>query len=273
MQKIEKGHSELPPIFDVLNNLVSDQKNESNSIKFPPDFLAWEKWFISTARFKKTYEDAVKFSLLPHNAEEHELNGHNLAGKMFEDLAYLIISSEEAKRQRVLLSPERTLSLWERLYPSAQKHKLSPHQTGLSGISVPDGVIVKCADKICTVISVCEYSLSRSRDLSNKKFGFGENKKTFPNLLAQAEFIFITANGGHDSEESKKLPFSNRRFHEFAEFVFKGYSPMDGSATLRDIQERVNEQYGRAVDHSKLKKLTGEEEKYLNKVASSPQLI
>lgn len=273
MQKIENGRRELPPIFDVLNNLVSEQKKETESIKFPLDFLSWESWFMTTTRFKNDYKEALKFSLMPHNAEEYEMNGHGLAGKMFEDVAYLITSYEEAKKGRVVLSPERTLSFWERLYPSAEKNRVGVHQTSLDGVFVPDGLVIKCIDKICTVLSICEYTASRRRDISGKKFGFDQVKKNFPNILGQSEFLFVTASGGHDSEDSKRLPFSNRRFHDFVEFIFRGFSPVEGSATLRDIQERVREQYRRTLEHSKTGQLTMQESLYLDRIAISSKLV
>ncbi len=99
MQKLERAsRPELPPIFEVLNNLVCEQKKELEGIRFPRAFITPEfifGWYQNTERFKEIYRGAMKYSLMPHNSSELQMNERYLSGRLFEELAYFLVAQEQ----------------------------------------------------------------------------------------------------------------------------------------------------------------------------------
>lgn len=86
--------------------------------------------------------------------------GSSVAGRIFE-LASFSFFQENWNTEGVLLSPAETSLLYSVVFPGRQVESLDLLFTGLSGITVPDGVfIAKCAGKT-QIKCVVEYSASR----------------------------------------------------------------------------------------------------------------
>lgn len=85
------------------------------------------------------------------------LNGNKkleerIAGSLFEDIAYRWLS-DQIKNNEVLLSPREVFKLWSVLYSDRKIEE----KTGIRGVSVPDGLIVKEGEKYIFITTVVEY--------------------------------------------------------------------------------------------------------------------
>lgn len=80
-----------------------------------------------------------------------KLEGRN-AGKFFEDIAYRWLS-DQIKNNEVLLLPKEVFKIWSVLYSGRKIEE----QTGIRGVSVPDGLIVKEGEKYIFITTVVEY--------------------------------------------------------------------------------------------------------------------
>lgn len=138
--------------------------------------------------------------------------GRELAGKVFEDLAFrdfaLRIGSEVSGS--VLLSPARSDELTKRLFPFA-RHKQNRFGKfslyGALGYS-PDGYIIKRQDSMATIASVVEYSLSRDpRKFLEQYQTFRRMKNSARATLGNTSFIIVTpASTDMHSVRSRKHP-------------------------------------------------------------------
>lgn len=275
MQKVERNTSELMPIADVLNTLVCEQKKEIQRISFPLAFGTSEvifKWYERTDRFRRAYQEEVNFSLMPHNAEEYAMNGQYFAGRVFEDIGYFFVARKQAEEGRIVLSPERTLEFWKRLYPKNGEMG-SPHGTGtLSGISVPDGLIIEEMGEGNRILTKCEYTLSGKQNVQGKRNGGEKDKGSYPGILSQTSLLYVAPQGVLDNETVLRLPFDTRQFKTFFNHLYSEY-PGDETATLYDIQRRSMEQFSRVLEKSREQRLTREDSVYLDKVVTSPSLV
>lgn len=94
------------------------------------------------------------------------------AGKLFEEVAYRWLS-DQIKSGEALLSPKEVFKLWSVLYSD---RKIEENTTGIRGVSVPDGLIVKEGEKYIFITTVVEY----------KNLGRGISNETYNRIVGQA---------------------------------------------------------------------------------------
>lgn len=265
-------------IFNTLPTLVAEQEKEWQSEQLDPTSLATRKalfdYYKQNKMFKRAYQEAMRFHYLPRREEELQEFRSRFAGRIFHDLAQ-ISTSAKLSNSRILLSPERTLKFYGDLYSGARRTRHSFGFDSLVGISVPDGLIVEKENDKVQIVAVCEYTLhGDEQSLRRKHDRFGREKKDFPGLFAEdAHLLFVVPRktklrhqGILGSSQFQELPFTHSQFRDFLNSFYQFYRPDEDSATLLEIRERAQEQYGRVQErYQDDNLLTPEDTEYLVK--------
>jgi len=244
-----------------LHDLVIEQRGELQSEQFQPISIESRKCildeFKKSKRFRQVFNEATNYVF------SHIINGNRkkvmekFAGKLFQDLAYHFLASKQLS-YHTLLSPEKTLEFYKKLYPTKPEVKHIFRLTSLDGISVPDGMLIEERGDIEYVIAICEYTLAgNEQKFKAKDTGFSIDKKNFEQLFGDANLLFVMPKGYYDGTmrntgiEIVQMPFTHKQFRNFFDGIYKHYqlSPIEGCATLLDIQERVKWQVEEMIKH------------------------
>ena len=187
----------------------------------------------------------------PRTEEEIDDFRHLFDGFLYEGLVYQILAGRQPP-SKTLLSPEKTVELYEKFYPHASKVENIFGQETLYGISVPDGILVEESEKGSILAAVCEYTLLGSMDnLGSKFYAFTKDKNNFPALFDFAEFVFVVPKGSELPEACREGPrYRDVRFEhppllhsqakDFCRSVYRFYRPEKDSLTLAEVQTAAN---------------------------------
>lgn len=203
--------------------------------------------FKKTPNFLQTYRMAVRHFAIPHSQQEMAKLMRCFAGRLFGDMAYLAVANSSLGDGEVMLSGERTLQFYERLFPDRRIYD-DPFDTGaIEGVSVPDGLGLDADGRIAAVYEYSSHGDQRYFDRKEEAFIVHENKH--PGVLGGAYLKFVTPTFstnkpfGHTIFE---LPFTHPQLRDFGDSVYFHFR-LDNldSATLEEIQKRVWEQVER----------------------------
>jgi len=196
------------------------------------------------------------------------------AGRLNQDMIYNFFVNREP-RPNILLSPERTLEFYKKLYPNKPTTKNTLGFDSLEGISVPDGIIVKEHEGIA---AVCEYTLRGDKETFEKKYnGFCINKEHFPQVFANANLLFAVLSDTYlpisitrqTEVKVKRIPFKHKQFRNYVKNIYYYYRPQsdENNATLSDTQKRITEQFTYIKTRLREGKiLTPQHKKYLSRL-------
>lgn len=146
------GGSGEPLFFDrntdraraVLNGLAIDQFRLQRLRYFEPFLESPLSRFPSSHLASELFRESG-YEVFDLKAGEEAQYRENLQGKIFELLAYGILSAWQPEG-RVVLSPEATVDFFTALYPRhRRKYKRGGHST-LEGVYVPDGLVLRFSE-------------------------------------------------------------------------------------------------------------------------------
>lgn len=215
--------------MENLDRLVIEEKQSEREM--PPSFsLKKERkisgifeGFTTTARFKKIYDEARRS--YPSSGTKEEINQFmkDFSGRLYQDIAYYLLA-KNLPASTVLLSPERTSQFFGKLFPGKKVVSFPFGLTSFEDVSIPDGIMTKETIGKRRIISLCEYTLSKSpRVIEKKRRSFSKHKRDFPLLFAPTKILFIVPKEGSyflklKKEEGLETPFG---YEEFWRFIHK----------------------------------------------------
>lgn len=288
----KQGHKSS--IDAVLNRLLIEQKAELGRYPFAPESFDRRKpvlsEFNSSSRFRKIYDQSMRFHLMPHSDEELKKYRDYFAGKLFEEIAYSLLSGMEFPG-RIVLSPDRTVHVYRAFYPGMP---ITSHFFGVSigGISVPDGMMFEVREGIERIVAVCEYTLfGHPSYFDNKYQSFNKTQRKFEQRFADTNLMFVVPKEAHvpssirynKAVKVQELPFVHSQFRDFVDNVYNRYRIENNHyrreqgiehehPTLAEAQAMARREYERGVHRLIDGTLTPEYAGYL-KSAGGPNAI
>lgn len=225
---------------EVLHNLVVEQRRELEGLKDQAadlDLNSWKAlrdWHKQTGGFSKAYNEAMRYTFAPHTQEDLNWLRDHFAGKMFQDIAFTSCALSQPQ-DCILLSPEKTLEFWEKLYPKNRVIKSPFGLDSIEGISVPDGMVVNEQNDISEAY---EYTLSIRREyFSRSSDAFKISKGDFPELFENTPLVFVAPKHLY-SRHTTQMPFTQLQFRVFMDDIYEHYmADRDYSLTLNEIGE------------------------------------
>lgn len=185
------------------------------------DWRSLFHWYAQSEMFKNVIKSNNGNSPISLNGKKHRKLRSDFGGRVFEDIAFIYAAVKFAKY--IVLSPKETLDVFKGIYPGSRIVHPSIFQTTISGVSVPDGLIVD--PRTGEVLKILEFSLDRKvnrfagkirtilqgRERLNKEFGGGTFLFVIPQTFPVPQSI--KDNGALVS--SYQVPFSHRNFASF----------------------------------------------------------
>ncbi len=107
-----------------------------------------------------------------------------VVGRVFEEIAYHRLEQGLLSGQR-LLSPDTTLRVFERAYPTAVR--IGSYSPGLANISLPDGIILNRSSSFWLITAMVEYKLKLALDLTRVQHRMFINPYSIANDLRIAD--------------------------------------------------------------------------------------
>ncbi len=157
-----------------------------------------------------------------------------LVGRVFEDLAFMLLTERRRGQPSILLSPERTAKFYlDGLFSDGYKIK-GPFANGsIVGISVPDGVAVEQADKGYKVTEMLEYKAGMGmsgRDFVGKLASFRVDQQAYPALFQNSPITVVSTLNSYLSKPIERrqdvqlvrLPLSRAQFSSVLMNMFPG---------------------------------------------------
>ncbi len=259
-------NQEIDPRFAAhLILLVEDQKQALQDGEFVPkstnSFKELRNWFKRSERFKQIFSETLKFLVVPRTDEEIEEFKKYFRGQSFQYIASRFLAGKQPQ-DRILLSPERTLTFYNSLHPHTPRSSNPLGLDSLEGISAPDGIIIEKSGDKNRILAICEYTLAR-RDsyFENKYNAFVAEKRRFPQLFAHAPLFFVSPRINYRLEIVKqakarliKMPFEHKKFKNFIDEIFEHYRPEGNNdyASLAEIQESVRERLEKEISGDRM---------------------
>lgn len=270
---------DLRPIPELLQKLIDKEKKLSypspQEASRSSDLL---KWYQNTDNFTQVYKMAMKLLLTPRTNAEISLLRRNLAGKVFEDIAYFFLAATLNGGSRVVFSPQTAYELWKRLYPKSSQISSIFGTYTLEEANVPDGLIVEDLGLLKSrIISICEYT-THPQSASGKIGVFLNASNYYSRQFNGVNLLFVTPEYvdlnilAEVPISQKHVPFGTRVFGQFVTDIFGSYRTNQESGTLDEVQERVRQQRERGLIRQKNGPLTKEFGIYLQKLSSATRL-
>jgi len=268
------GESPRLSLNEVLGNLAIEQKREEQGFTLKQEDVnsrrVLVRWYKGTKSFREVYDESINFTLTPHSEKKSERFMNRLAGRAYEDIAYQFLAVRQPD-YLTLLSPQKTLEFYKKLYPNASVDSNGLGLVSLRGISVPDGLLVGKFRGRSQVFALCDYTLTGDTQYFKRHaVGFQKDKRHFPQLFTPYPYhLFIVPNGATSLREKyphakiEQLPFTHKQFRDFIDGIYSVYQSSDDAATLPEVKERMEEQLARAKEHLNTGKITPEEDLYL----------
>ena len=267
-------------IDDILCNLVAEQKKELQRGVFASRRRttegSLESWLMRSGRFQEVYGEAVAYNLISHTDDEFHSFERELAGRLFQDLAYSVLAGRNYP-SAIVLSPEKTLEFYRALYPSRRLNKENFGLDSLLGITVPDGLIVQEQGGFMHIAAVCEYTLMRDYYYFSSKYdGFESHSEKNKRLLGGSCLRFVVPNdepfpaiARYTGVEFMGMPFNRWQFGKFMEYLISEHRMDEGMPTLAEIRAEVRFQHERVMENLTQRNLTPEQADYLMRLGTS----
>jgi hypothetical protein len=183
-----------------LESLIFEQQKEFSGIKLMPFLSKDPKVFLAayfrTERFQHTTTLAQQALRTAPSLSEFK---GRLAGKLVEEMAYYrmaAVLSETGGDSGVVLAPERTSEFYTSLHPGRKEQGDPFAFQRLSGISVPDGVIVTDQGDHCQIAGIMEAKALRFDDdqyLQTYRIytaALKQERKDFPDLFSRNPHMY-----------------------------------------------------------------------------------
>jgi hypothetical protein len=150
---------------------------------------------VESFKESEAYRELQREAREKYNPQRGE-DEQELRGGVFAQLAYRFAALRDWQHGCVL-SPERTLELWQKLYPQRAVVHNNYGGTSLYGVSVPDGVLITGDAHEEQIAAVYEYSLSDQTQRYIKKYDtLLESSRRYRELFPQFNFSVVTTNAG-----------------------------------------------------------------------------
>ncbi|MCH7730684.1 hypothetical protein IID21_04190 [Patescibacteria group bacterium] len=251
-------NQEIDPLFAAqLVLLVEDQKQALQDgefvLKSADGFKKLRDWFKKTEQFHQIYLESSRYLFTPRTDEQIAELRKDFAGSCYQFMSYSYHATKQPEGL-VLLSPSRTLALYEKLFPKARKSK---HRFGLDslfGISTPDSLEIQDNGGAPKILRVIEYTLTSNKGYLQKKLlAHEQDVRKFPKLFGDTQLVFVLPlrkSGGfippviRESEAPViEMPFTHEQFRKFSSSIFERYRPEAdyGYPTLNEIQEFIRQ--------------------------------
>ncbi len=242
----------------VLHHLVAEQTEElaGKPLKFESAASRKDLFrdFKKREAFKKLYGKALEYHLLPHTDQELKEFRRRFAGKLFQEIVYTYLAERQFP-YGVLLSPERTLEFYSRLYPTKPRIKKILGLDSLIDKYVPDGLLIEGFGDVEKIVILFEYTLTGDRlSFESTYKGFNKSKKDSLDFFTEASLTFVTPENSESPTRftndkhiyTYEMPFSRKQFRDFIDSLYyKQIKDHYGYVTLNDIQARAREQLKR----------------------------
>lgn len=216
----------------TLADLIKEQKKdkiEKQNLITGNDWVSIFTQYVQTDLYSETMLEAS--SEVKKGADVDELTS-GMAGKMFEDICYGLLSNTD-NESSILLSPEKSYTLTKSIFPQGELFELPFGHNFIRDKGkayVPDGYSVNInEDPIIEM--VLEYTLN---PLKRTMFGqvkrFNQVKRKFPELFSK-NCLFVLVNPGDSQstglEHRKNVkvlpaPFSKTEFGRQVEGIWTG---------------------------------------------------
>lgn len=275
--EVSEGAKKALIARDFLHSLVERQR--AILIGVPtrsPDFLENRKslfaWLKSSEDFRRLYGELQKLCVVPRSSEQIKKVRSFFAGALYQLICERLLSLQQYP-SRVVLPHEPTLEFLGRLYSSVPRVHFPFDEDTLSGISVPDSLVVE-SNGVDRVVGIVEFSLSGLMShFETKNVGFEILKTNFPDVFGDAEKIFILPKGGSLKKRTVgsgfgviETPVTHGQFRNFAEGIFKHYQMTEDSATINDILDWVGYQHSRGQEMLASGGITPEYRRHLGRI-------
>jgi hypothetical protein len=196
-----QAYDKLAHIADIcLESLIVEQQKEFSGIKLRPFLSKDPKIFLAayfrTERFQHT--TTLIQQALRTAPSLSEFKGR-LAGKLVEEMAYYrmaAVLSETEDHSGVVLAPDRTLEFYTSLHPGRKEQGDLFAFQRLSGISVPDGVIVTDQGdhrQVGGIIEAKALHFDDNQYLQTYRIytaALKQERKDFPNLFSRNPHMY-----------------------------------------------------------------------------------
>lgn len=248
-------------IEDFLHQLVVSQRQESQA--WQSQLTSFEsrkdifRGFQATTIFRRMYQEAFRYHLLPRNDQQLNSFRDRLAGALFQGAA-LIYYALALPQSQLMLFSDKTLDLYQKLYPNSPRREEPLGQTSLVGISVPDSIIIDTSQEKEQILALCECTLSGDSNYYDRHYqGSIMDRKRFPALFVSTHLVFITPKNPYlplhiekDREvKAVELSFSREQFRDYIDSVYKFYRVDQDMPTLVEVQQCATLQFKRAQSY------------------------
>jgi hypothetical protein len=144
----------------------------------------------------------------------------NIAGYLFETVAYLYLKEKLKREGKILLSPQESFELFHLLIPEKEiiEHPFGL-QFGIEGVSVPDGIVLIPSRNSTAIEGSCEYTLTdvdesgdKVKTLSDRAYRFDRNMNNLESkdivklsgIVPYLKSLYQNINDAFISPETKK---------------------------------------------------------------------
>ncbi|OGH19706.1 MAG: hypothetical protein A3D74_00420 [Candidatus Levybacteria bacterium RIFCSPHIGHO2_02_FULL_37_13] len=228
----QQALSNLPRLVEQSVRDTQDLQRQLTGFKPGMDLINWHK---RTDRYRYVYGETQRFKRDVRRSRDKTSLRHNLAGIVFQDIAYSVCALD-CDDSRVLLSPEKTSEFWTMLYPNKEIVSHPYGQETLENAYVPDGILVNTSKAFNIykrpVFKLYEYSLVHmtERDLEEQLKAIRIQHEKFPGLFAETSVEFVIPRTFPlprlSSEEKKveflQLPITRVQFGHFITDLYNG---------------------------------------------------
>lgn len=114
---------------------------------------------FDTPAFAERIESLVLSLARRPREEVIQIIGRRLAGALFEIVAFSYLKSKSVQGELVI-APWETQEGYARIFPERKATYNYGQNSGIRGISVPDGLIFKANNEDTCLTGICEYSLA-----------------------------------------------------------------------------------------------------------------
>ena len=257
-ETLDSTFSDGTSISDTLSSLAIEQRQslamENSLPKTTKSFEELEDWFKKTEQFDQIYLESSIYFCTPRTDEQIAEFKKYFVGSCYQFMSYSYHATKQPEGL-VLLSPSRTLALYQSLFPEARKRRKSTSPLGLGSldVSTPDGLQIQDNKGAPKILRVIEYTLTSDEDYFQNKLEVYEKRvKQFPKLFGKTQLVFVMPSrmpGGFISpviRESEarviRMPFNHKEFREFINDIFEDYRPEadDNRTTLNNFLESIS---------------------------------
>ena len=205
-------HKTIPDSYEI-GLLVRDRSPKSDRI---PSNLSEYSGEVILDWYRTTNQHQLRINQLQNQEwpmKHHECVevGGRFAGVVFEDLAYFYMASQ-CEEDEVLLTPAETFSFFRSKYKGHTRNYLFGN-SDISGVSVPDGLLLRRNASLWEVRLICEYTVSSNYDYldiaEERKAPARENfRHDMPALFGKSEAAYIVPN-----DSNLRSTFMSRHRH------------------------------------------------------------